>query len=214
MAGEITAIGKGRRDEGWKERGRRVERKKGRDICCTFFLSIFLFLSKAFFYLRSISFSISLSLYGTVGRHGASRPKALEAIPRHARARKRKREKESFDIPLAGHFILAPPCGREPFYLSRSFLFSVVLRSLVSHTGPCVPSFSLSHAPPRLSLDFARLGSLFPLSPSLARGWTTLPVCAAPRTLPDGGHVADHGGGAKGTSWELYHAAVSDPTKF
>ena len=182
MAGEITAIGKGRRDEGWKERGRRVERKKGRDICCTFFLSIFLFLSKAFFYLRSISFSISLSLYGTVGRHGASRPKALEAIPRHARARKRKREKESFDIPLAGHFILAPPCGREPFYLSRSFLFSIVLCSLVSHTGPCVPSFSLSHALPRLSLDFARLGSLFPLSLSPVDGRRCRCVCSSHAT--------------------------------
>lgn len=106
----------------------------------------------------------------------------LKAIPRHARARKRKREKESFDIPLAGHFILAPPCGREPFYLSRSFLFSVVLRSLVSHTGPCVPSFSLSHAPPRLSLDFARLGSLFPLSLSPVDGRRCRCVCSSHAT--------------------------------
>lgn len=106
----------------------------------------------------------------------------LKAIPRHARARKRKREKESFDIPLAGHFILAPPCGREPFYLSRSFLFSIVLCSLVSHTGPCVPSFSLSHAPPRLSLDFARLGSLFPLSLSPVDGRRCRCVCSSHAT--------------------------------
>ena len=77
-------------------------------------LSLLLFPLKGFFYLRT-DFSASLPLspladpLASLGRCGASRPQALEAIPRH--------RGESFGIPLAGHFILAPPCGREPFYL-------------------------------------------------------------------------------------------------
>lgn len=197
-----------------KDRRKEEQRGKEKRKRCLLHLLLIVFLFHSFFpkscFTFSLSLSLSLSYYGTVGRHGASRPKALEAIPR--RRVERERERELRHSSRRSFYFSATVWERALLSLSLSLF---LCRSpLARFTGPCVPSFSLSHALPRLSLDFARLGSLFPLSPSFARGWTTtLPVCA-PRTLPDGGHVADHGGGAKGTSWELYHATVSDPTKF
>ena len=130
-------------------------------------LSLLLFPLKGFFYLRT-DFSASLPLspladpLASLGRCGASRPQALEAIPRH--------RGESFGIPLAGHFILAPPCGREPFYLhlarthtyTRTFLFLSLSLSSFFHFLSFSSAYSRFTGPwlPRLVL-------LFRLTPSV-----------------------------------------------
>lgn len=92
--------------------------------------------------------------------------------------------------------------GESPFIsLALSFSPSFFARSFrtqgpVCHLSPC-PTHH------RASLWILRASAAFSLSLSLPWMDDAAGVCA-PRTLPDGGHVADHGGGAKGTSWELY----------
>ena len=132
-----------RRNERLKERKtlegkrKRIQGKRGSSRCllswldssigAQFFqhLIVFLCLFYSFFrkasftYVRFLRFSPPSPTPDPLGRYGASRPEALEAIPRH--------RGESFGIPLASHFILAPPCGREPFYLYLSYSLSLSL---------------------------------------------------------------------------------------
>ena len=151
-----------RRNERLKERKtlegkrKRIQGKRGSSRCllswldssigAQFFqhLIVFLCLFYSFFrkasftYVRFLRFSSPSPTPDPLGRYGASRPEALEAIPRH--------RGESFGIPLASHFILAPPCGREPFYLYLSYSLSLSLSFSLSLSLLFFLSASLSFA--------------------------------------------------------------------
>lgn len=236
-----------RRNERLKERNtsegkrKRIQGKRVSSRCLLFWLDssigtqffqhliVFLCLFYSFFrkasftYVRFQRFSLPSPTPDPLGRYSASRPEALEAIPRH--------RGESFGIPLAGHFILAPPCGREPFYLYLSYSLSLFLSLclclsfffflllFLSHT---LGSQSFARRPSLLSHTVCLLSLLFSLD-STSTPKSLLPSglearsceadgrrCWCACMVSDGGHVAEHGGGAKGT-WELYHATWSLP---
>lgn len=149
------------------------------------FLRLPFFLSERFFYLRTISARLGPP------RSFASRPKALQTIPRHGG--------ESFGIPLAGHFILAPPCGREPFYLSHSTSTSASRRLFLSLSDSLSPSLDSASATTSSSLHFAGLFSCEADGPTML-----VRACTMPRWWPCCGGRRS----AKG-AWELYHAASS-----